>query len=99
MRGSSKDWGIITRDFFDLMMKDEPHHSLSLLVNTNTQHSQYIFRVLGATRYNIYNSKFIYIGKVIEDELSLVFTQKTFFLTSPCSERKVTTAAQRTSPE
>ena len=49
LRGYSEEWWVITRDTFDLEILDEPHHSLAMLVNT--RYAQFIFRVLGTTRY------------------------------------------------
>ena len=49
LRGFDEDWEILTRNFFDLEMMAEPHQSFSLLVNR--RHSQYIFRILGTTRF------------------------------------------------
>ena len=46
-------WFVITRNYFDLVVAEEPFQSLVLLVNTNSW--EYIFRVLGATRYKVGN--------------------------------------------
>ena len=63
LRGYSEEWWVITRDTFDLEILDEPHHSLALLVNT--RYAQFIFRVLGATRYisdNVQNENVVTNG-------------------------------------
>ena len=63
LRGYSEEWWVITRDTFDLEILDEPHHSLALLVNT--RYAQFIFRVLGATRYisdNVQNENVVLNG-------------------------------------
>ena len=43
-------WFVITRNYFDLFMMEEPFQSFVLLVNMNS--SEYIFRVLGTTKYS-----------------------------------------------
>ena len=63
LRGYSEEWWVITRDTFDLEILDEPHHSLAMLVNT--RHAQFIFRVLGTTRYisdNVQNENVVTNG-------------------------------------
>ena len=44
-------WYVINRQHFDLFMLEEPYTSLVMLVNINS--AEYIFRVLGVTRYYI----------------------------------------------
>ena len=46
-------WFVITRNYFDLLVAEEPFQSLALLVNTKSW--EYIFRVLGTTRYKVGN--------------------------------------------
>ena len=50
---SNGTWFVITRNYFDLVVAEEPFQSLVLLVNTNSW--EYIFRVLGTTRYKVGN--------------------------------------------
>ena len=42
------EWWIITREYLDLVMMEEPYQGLALLINMNS--CQYIMRVLGSSR-------------------------------------------------